>query len=404
MKRTNVALALGTAIALALAGTTLGAPPAVAQSPIVRLPLELFAGRVTFITLKSSSGRPLHMILDTGSEDEILNARVAGELKLHISNPKSVDEPGGAVMMGAIDSLPVSLGGQVVRGLQFSSAPLDWLQPFLGTSIDGILGYNFLSRYVIELDYDRHQIAFYDPATYRAPRNAERIPITFRGHMPLVTVQLARTDGSLVTTFLELDTGSFEALGLDDAWVKRANLATGREPTRPIFGLAIGGETQGHRFRIPAMHIGRFTIARPVTSATTSDNSGSGASDIAGVFGAELLNRFRVVLDFGRSAVLLTPGARFGKPSDYFDKVGAQVVAEGRAFDTLRLRAIMPETPASEAKLRVGDVIVSVDGIRGSALTLERFALVTERTGRHVFRVQRMGRTLTIPIATRRLI
>jgi len=32
------------------------------------------------------------------------------------------------------------------------SVPLDGLQPFLGRSFDGILGYGFLSRFVVELD------------------------------------------------------------------------------------------------------------------------------------------------------------------------------------------------------------------------------------------------------------
>ena len=181
----------------------------------------------------------------------------------------------------------------------------------------GILGYGFLSRLVVEFDYDKREVSFFDPATYLAPANATRVPVTFRGKSPLIAAKLARPDGALVTTWLELDTGSFEGLGLDGAWVKREAILSGREPTRPIFGLAIGGETEGFRFRIPTAQVGPYSITRPVASATTSGNAGSGFSDVAGVLGGEILNRFRVIVSYADSAIFLVPGSRLAKPSDW---------------------------------------------------------------------------------------
>jgi len=379
-------------------------PSTAAPPPIARLAMDLFAGRVPFITIEMN-GRLLHVILDTGANDDILNARVVSELHLHVLDPQRVEQPGGAVEMGQVDSIGIRLGAQLVDKMHFVSVPLDGLQPFLGHSIDGILGYGFLSRFVVELDYDKREVSFFDPATYVAPRNATMVPITFRGKSPLVSVKLARPDGTLLTTWLELDTGSFEGLGLDGAWVKREGLLSGHEPTRPIFGLAIGGETKGFRFRIPTAQVGPYVIARPVASATTSDNAGSGSSDIAGVLGGEILNRFHMVLDYRGSSILLVPASRLAKRSEWMDMLGAQVVADGSAFDTLRVRAIMPRTPASESKLRVGDLIRAVDGVSGKELTLERLgALMGEPGRRRTLRVKRGIRSLTIIVQTARLI
>ena len=380
-------------------------PALSSASPIVRVPMDLFAGRIPFITIETRGGRLLHVILDTGANDDILNARVAAELHLHVLNPQRVEQPGGAVEMGKIDPTGIRLGTHAVDSIQFLSVPLDGLQPFLGRSFDGILGYGFLSRFVVEFDYDKREVSFFDPATYVAPRNATVVPITFRGKSPMVSVRLARPDGALVTTWLELDTGSFEGLGLDGAWVKREGLLSGREPTRPIFGLAIGGETKGFRFRIPTAQVGPYSITRPVASATTSDNAGSGFSDVAGVLGGEILNRFRMILDYRNSCIFLVPASRFAKRSDWLDMLGLQVVAVGHAFDTLQVRAIMPSTPASEAKLRVGDVIRAVDGVSGRELTLERLgALMGEPGRRRTVRIQRGASALTIVVRTRRLI
>lgn len=401
--------AVGIASISTLAHTQqLQTPPAatlLSARPIVRLPMDLYLGRIPFITIGVKGGRLLHVILDTGANDDILNARAVSELHLHVRDPQRVEQPGGAVEMGAVDPIAVRLGTHVVDSMPFVSVPLDGLQPFLGRSIDGILGYGFLSRFVIELDYDRREVSFFDPATYVAPRDATVVPLTFRGKSPLVSVKLARPDGALVTTWLELDTGSFEALGLDGAWVKREGLLSGHELTRPIFGLAIGGETDGIRFRIPTARFGPYAIARPVASATTSENAGSGSTDVAGVLGGEVLNRFRVTLNFRDSSVFLVPSSRLAKRSDYWDMLGAQVVARGSAFDTLQVRAIMPRTPASEAKLRVGDLIRAVDNVSGMELTLERFGTLMGESGRRrALRIQRGERVLTIVVRTRRLI
>jgi hypothetical protein len=404
-----VAAAIGIASLSTLAHTQqLQTPPTATSSspnPIVRLPMDLFAGRVPFITIEMQSGRLLHVILDTGANDDILNARLVSELHLHVLDPQRVEQPGGAVEMGKVDPTGIKIAGHFVDSMHFVSVPLDGLQPFLGRSFDGILGYSFLSRFVVDLDYDKREVSFFDPASYKPPANATRVPITFRGKSPLVSVKLARPDESLVTTWLELDTGSFEGLGLDGAWVKRATLLSGHEPTRPIFGLAIGGETKGFRFRVPSARIGPYSIAWPVASATTSDNAGSGFSDVAGVLGGEILNRFRLIVSYADSSIFLLPASRLAKRSDWLDMLGAQVVSEGSAFDTLRVKAILPRTPASEANLRVGDLIRTVDGVSGMDLTLERLgALMGEPGHRRTLRIQRGAKSLTIIVRTRRLI
>lgn len=401
----RIAYVIASIMSLPTAGVAQKLQPSPKPTPLLRVPMDLFGGRIPFITLAVNGGRPLHVILDTGANDDILNARVVSELHLHVRDPKRVNQPGGAVEMGPVDPVEIRVGDHRVDSLAFVSVPLDGLQPFLGRAFDGILGFGFLSRYVIELDYDKRQVSFYDPDTDVASANATALPITFRGKSPLVSVQLARADGSLATTWLELDTGSFEALGLKGSWVKREGLLSGHEATCPLFGLAIGGETKGFRVRIPKAQVGPYSITRPVASATTSENAEGGSADVAGVLGGEALNRFRLTLDYKHSRVLLVPSSRLKQPSEYIDMLGAQVIALGSEFDTLQVKAIMPESPASDALLREGDVIRAVDGVSGKELTLERFGALMGTAGRRrTIRVQRGADVVTLVVRTRRLI
>jgi C-terminal processing protease CtpA/Prc len=112
-----------------------------------------------------------------------------------------------------------------------------------------------------------------------------------------------------------------------------------------------------------------------------------------------------LIVSYADSSIFLVPTSRLAKRSDWLDMLGAQVVAEGSAFDALRVKAILPRTPASEANLRVGDLIRTVDGVSGMDLTLERLgALMGEPGHRRALRIQRGAKSLTIIVRTRRLI
>ena len=232
--------------------------PAAAPQPVAELPLKLGLGRVTFAQVTIGGSRPLAVILDTGADDDILNARIARELKLHVLNPKVIDQPGGAIEMGQIENVQLKIASVPVPNLAMVSAPLDPLQPFIGQPLDGILGYGFFSQFVVEFDYAAQRVRLFAPETYVAPPKAVMIPITFRGKSPLVEITLEGATGESVKTLVEIDTGSFESLGLKGAFLDEHRLVPADAPKRPLFGLAIGGETTGYRTRLAAATLARF--------------------------------------------------------------------------------------------------------------------------------------------------
>jgi len=377
--------------------------PATAPTPVAELPLKLLLGRVTFAQITIGGSRPLAVILDTGADDDILNARIARELKLHVLNPKVIDQPGGAIEMGQIESAQLKIGSVPVPNLAMVSAPLDPLQPYIGQPLDGILGYGFFSQFVVEFDYAAHRVRLFAPETYVAPPKAVMIPITFRGKSPLVEITLESATGESVKTFVEIDTGSFESLGLNGAFLDEHRLVPADAPKRPLFGLAIGGETTGYRTRLAAATLGPFRLSRPVTSATTSGDGSS--ADVAGVLGGEALNRFKVIVDYSRKQLLLIPGSGVSKPSEYWDFLGVQMVGAGEHFNQFQIKAVMPDSPASEAGLQPGDEITAIDGEPATRMTLDQVSGKFSKPGdRRRLDVARDGKRLTITVTPRRLL
>ena len=216
--------------------------------------------------------------------------------------------------MGQVESVPLKLGSVPVQNLAMVSVPLDSLQPFIGQPLDGILGHGFFSQFVVEFDYAAQRVRLFAPETYVAPPKAVLIPITFRGRSPLVEIPLEGAMGESVKTYVEVDTGSFESLGLKGAFLDEHRLVPANAPKRPLFGLAIGGETTGYRTRLAAATLGPFQLSRPVTSATTSGDGGG--ADVAGILGGEALNRFKVIVDYSRKQLLLILNRELSRPSE----------------------------------------------------------------------------------------
>jgi hypothetical protein len=394
--------------ALLLLIATIGVAQVPAESAatprvVAEFPLKLLLGRVPIAQVSIGGSRPLSFILDTGADDDIVNARVARELGLHVVNPQLIEQPGGAIEMGRIENVQLQLASASVQNLAMVSAPLDPLQPFIGQRLDGILGYGFFSQFVVEFDYAAQRTRLFPAKTYIAPPKAVMIPITFRGKSPLVEITLEGARGESVKTWIEIDTGSFESLGLKGAFLDEHRLVLANAPKRPLFGLAIGGETSGYRTRLAGATLGPFRLSRPVTSATTSGDAGS--RDVAGVLGGEALNRFKVIVDYSQKQILLIPNRGLRRPSEYFDFLGAQIVSVGEHYNQFQIKAVMPESPASEAALQSGDEIIAIDGQTTSKMSLEQVVGNFNKAGdRRRLDVSRGGDRLTIVVTTRRLL
>ena len=75
-----------------------------------------------------------------------------------------------------------------------------------------------------------------------------------------------------------------------------------------------------------ALQIGSFRINNPITLLSEASAGAFADDTLAGNIGAQIANRFRRFLDYGRRRIILEPSSAFGNPYD-------------RAFSRLALRA-----------------------------------------------------------------
>lgn len=128
-------------------------------------------------------------------------------------------------------------------------------------------------------------------------------------------------------------------------------------------------------------------------------------ADYAGLLGGRVLQRFTLIVDYPHDSIILEPNGGIGLPFEE-DMSGLSLDATGPDFSVYRVAAVLPHSPAEEAGLRKGDVVIAIDGQPPAALGLPKINRMFREEGRE-FRIaikRGSGPVLEIRLKTCRLI
>lgn len=164
-----------------------------------------------------------------------------------------------------------------------------------------------------------------------------------------------------------LDTGSRGSLTLHRPFVVANDLEARYAPRfERLTGWGVGGGIRGQTIRPVTLTLAEFEI--PNVAAELSLQSAGALSNryVAGSVGGAVLERFRVIFDYGKQMVYLEPNEHYDDPEGA-DRSGLWI---NRAADGLRIVDVASGGPAGEAGLEVGERIVAVDGVEYGDLSL----------------------------------
>ena len=102
-------------------------------------------------------------------------------------------------------------------------------------------------------------------------------------------------------------------------------------------------------------------VPTPVVNVTP-DAEGAGVSgSTVGLLGGEILRRLKVTVDYSRSRIILEPNAQLDAPME-FDMSGMSLAAVASDPSTYRVRTLIEQSPAADAGVAVGDLLMAIDG------------------------------------------
>ncbi len=350
---------------------------------------------------------PLSFVLDTGADVAI--ARMETAKALHLTLDQNVRSGGAGP--GTQQGKTVKDATWSLVGLNGFSQPLALALPFddlpsaMGHDVDGIIGGQFIKQFVVELNYQARTLTLHDASSFTYTGPGDTLPLQFSNNThPVVTATVTTEDGRALERQFVLDIGAGGSLTLHAPFAAEQNLPGDRATTvRAIGAAGAGGKIAGRIGRVASLRLGRFTIKNPITMFSQDSAGAFANAALAGNIGAQIAMRFRMFLDYGRRRLILEPASGFDAP---FDRAfsGIALRAQGKDFNVFRVVEVLEDSAATEAGIKVDDVIETIDGQAAARLTLTQITELFEKSASHALVIRRGSQTLPVTLTPRKMI
>lgn len=362
------------------------------------MPLEL-ATTLVFVQARVNGSPPLAFIVDTGAEVTVLNQSRLAQLGLSPIGALAIGGGGGNAAMSYVRGVSFALPGVTLRDQTVTAVPLDALEGPLRHPIDGILGYDLLSRFVVEFDYPGKMLRLYDRALGHRPAG-EPLAIRLDSRVPKVraTIEVA---GRPVTDWFVVDTGCNCEVSFNAPFTAAHRLIESAPKLLATSKRGAGGEQAEVTGRIAAIALGDLRMASPIAAFGRSTVGAYADPDHAGLLGGDLWRRFVVTFDYDGHTMWLAKTPGFERPTPMI-AAGIQWAPRGDGF---AVQLVVDGTPAAEAGVATGDVLISVDGTPAATLTLPALEALFRQDGvRHAVVVQRGEARRDLTVTPRELL
>jgi hypothetical protein len=356
---------------------------------LATIPFELFFNEI-YVRVRVNNSEPLWFVVDSGAGGWIVDRAHATQLGLHLEQDTAQGTGAGS---GTYD---VSYAKDVTFFLSDFNIPVPLIgvidlsahKSQIGREVQGLVGFDFFEKFIVEIDYESKVIRLFDPKTYRYSGVGESIPIIVDqdARNPFFMAEIAVPGAAPRSRKLLIDTGSNDAL--DDSFVAQS--------TGPKLEI-VGGVGLGKEFKFNVAKVSRLKVG-----GVSFEDVNAGAGGVA-LVGGEILRRFTVIFDFAHNRMILEPN-RHLQDAFVFDASGVtlRLVPESGDFS---VHSVMQGSPASEAGLHEGDLIQSIDGLSSEHYTLPLVGSIFCRVGaEHHLTVRRGNQRLEFDIKLRKLL
>ncbi|MBU1565963.1 MAG: aspartyl protease family protein [Proteobacteria bacterium] len=297
-------------------------------------------------------GDTQYWVLDSGASMSVIDQEYAEKHGLDVQG--SIRGYGFGELF---DLSFVKLPEYRVGSIQFASQKLFVSKGLAAKSYEpvtvGILGYDFLSRFVVEIDYDLRQVTFHDPESfvYKGSGVTVDAPLKYRTFALPVTV-----DGKFKSLW-SFDLGSYHS-SIHYPFAEKHGLIERKGVE--IVSQGLSGVSREINIQFSCLQIDRFQLHLPLIAIPVEKGVGATAlGEVGGNLGNSTLRHFHLFLNYPQQKIILEEGKSFNVTFPR-DKSGLII---GRAENNQPMISyIASNSPAVKAGLAAGDIIVELAG------------------------------------------
>lgn len=400
---------------------------------LIIIPIEINGKELTFV-LDSGVSKPILFNISETDSLQINNVSEVTIRGLGDGEPlKALSSKRNAFKLGKVKNYNQDLYVVLDKEINFSTS--------LGIPVHGILGYDLFRDFIVEINYNAKNIKLYNPDLYKdkSPKKSQTLRMSIERRKAYVEGTVLMKDTEDIPVKLLVDTGSSDALWLFHQPEKGLDIP--EKNYEDYLGRGLSGDIFGKRTKVSGIKIGDFELKDAKAAFPYRESFGfiENFGDRNGSVGGEILKRFNIIFDYSRGEVTLKKNGNFKAPFQYnlagiaIQHNGLRYISESIAglngvvksdkdtfgnvqilLDNKTRLSLVPEivvsgiragSPAAEAGLREGDVILAVNGKRIHTYKLQEvLKMLNQKEGKRIrVLIERYNRDLLFSFVLKKM-
>lgn len=340
---------------------------------VASVPFEM-AGSYIIVQARINKTTPLNFIFDTGVRNTIITElHKEDDISLNFSEKRIIQGLGQGNTVSSLksDSNDITLGKLTLpdKTIYVLEEDIFALSENNGRKINGLLGVDLIQSYVVQIDYTRHRIHFYEKKSFIPPSGYSYKPLVVENNKMYMHLTLLDLNAKIRTIKMLIDTGAQL-----NAWFQTVRTNAAEIPEKRVHarvGQGFSGEIYGYLARIPRICIEQFCITNPIVIFPDSSMIASimKNSDRDGTIGSELLCRFNIFIDYQSKSIYFKPNRNF-KAKFKYNIAGIEIKQSHESALLYEVTNIWTGSPAEKAGLQAGDLLLEINGNKSFMLNL----------------------------------
>lgn len=323
---------------------------------ITQFPFRQLSGGVILVQAKFNNiSEPFNFILDTGSGAISLDSSTTAEFKIpHVSSGRSVNGIAGIREVDYARNNSLVFPGLKVDSLDFYINDYDILSSVYGEKIDGIIGYSFLSRYIVNINFDSLRIEIFKPGKFLYPQGGTLLHPLFTA---LPIQPLIIKDARTVNANFYIDTGAGLCFLMSKQFNDDSSVLKRKRKPVSIQVQGLGGKKQMLLTVIKEVQIGPYKFRKVPTNILDDEFNATSYPFLGGLIGNDILRRFNITINYPKREIHLRPNSHYRDNFDYSYTGINMYYVDGKIYAD----EVIKRSPAYNGGLKKDDIIMGVN-------------------------------------------
>ena len=373
------------------------------NAQIAEIPFELNNDLVLIKLKINDLSEYKTFVFDTGATADVIDSTSAQTLGLKANYKHEASGASGKKSYDIILNQKLSLNDNAnVENTLLVIADLTKLKQALGKDFDGIIGYSLINKYITKVDYDNKKIVLFDKIQDVDTTGYEAIPFKFEHGMPIPQFDISITlnNGETYTDKILLDSGASRTLIVNMPYNKKHNLTQKSGKSIVSKSEDLHGETFPESIAIKSITVGGYTLNDMAIIVSNDEDGVNSYDNYMGLLGAEVINRFDVILDYSNFMLYIKPNSSFNKTFE-FPVSGIDLK---KVDNDIVITWVVETSEAYKEGIRTGDKVISINDDATGNIAAYRALLKKENDTARLTIIDSEGETKKIKLKLERLL